>query len=235
VFIDESGMTDASESVFTVSSVWCCPSTTKGAQNTLRYTLDALRPISNEYSRGSKKEIHHSDGLGRISHTLLETAINTSHSDNSIMRGDGTVLREPLCWRTVDYSPPFEHHIANGGIPCGNQIRARSIIYNLRPLLTYQGNHDRIEVGVILDSDTWAKALDLCRDKIIRCLSERDITITFEFEKSTKIPGLQIADLVSGAVRRYYRNQEEKEAYEIVKKHTFEHLAFKRTRIIEKY
>lgn len=223
VFIDESGMTDACESVFTVSSVWCCPSTTKGAQNTLRYTLDALKPIAKDFLGSDKKEIHHSDGLGPISHTLLATAINTSHSDNSIIRCDGMILKEPLCWRTIDYSPQFEHHIANGGEPCGNKIRAQSIISNLRPLLTYQKN-GKFEVGVVLDSEVWGKALELCKDMISERLKDRGITITFDSDKSSRIPGLQIADLVSGVARQYFRNQNEKDAFELVKKHSFEHL-----------
>lgn len=189
----------------------------------MRYTLDALKPIAKDFLGSDKKEIHHSDGLGPISDTLLTAAINTSYSDNSIIRGDGMILKSPLCWRTIDYSPQFEHHIANGGEPCGNRIRAQSIISNLRPLLTHQKN-SKFEVGVILDSEVWGRALELCKDMISARLKERGITITFDFDKSSRIPGLQIADLVSGITRQYYRNQNEKDAFELVKKHTFDHL-----------
>ncbi len=189
----------------------------------MRYTLDALKPIAKDFLGSDKKEIHHSDGLGPISDTLLTAAINTSYSDNSIIRGDGMILKSPLCWRTIDYSPQFEHHIANGGEPCGNRIRAQSIISNLRPLLTHQKN-SKFEVGVILDSEVWGRALELCKDMISARLKERWITITFDFDKSSRIPGLQIADLVSGITRQYYRNQNEKDAFELVKKHTFDHL-----------
>jgi hypothetical protein len=216
-------MTDASESVFTVSSVWCCPSTTRGAQNALRYTIDAMKPVANSFLKSQKKEIHHSDGLGQISATLLETALHASHSDNSILRGDGIILKEPLCWRTVDFSPEFEHQIANGNEPCGNWIRARSIVSNLRPLLTFQKN-GKFEVGVVLDSEVWGKALELCKYMILDNLKDKGITISFDFERSNRIPGLQIADMVSGVARQYYRNQKEQDAFDLVRKHSFEHL-----------
>jgi hypothetical protein len=216
-------MTHLNESVFTVGSVWCCPETTKGIQNTLRHTIDETRRVVGQYKGKEPHEIHHSGGLGTISNQLLEKAIEASHSDRSINRGEGTVLKEPLCWRVVEYSPAFEHHLAHNGEPCGNQIRARAIISCLRPIINYTGA-SKIELGVVLDSEIWMRAVDLCKEKIEESVHENVTSISYEFEKSSRIPGLQMADLISGVVRHHFLNQSEKEAYDIMKKHSFEHL-----------
>lgn len=216
-------MTDVNESVFTVGSVWCCPATTKGVQNTLRYTIDETRRAVSRFKGKEPKEIHHSDGLGSISHELLSVAMEASHSDHSIFRGENSILREPLCWRVVDCSPAFEHHLSHGGEPCGNHIRARAIVSSLRPILNFNGGC-KIEIGVVLDSYVWKKAVELCADKINDLVHEDCINISFEFEKSSRIPGLQMADLISGVVRHNYWDQSEKEAFNIVKKHSFDHM-----------
>lgn len=223
VFIDESGMTNPENVVFTVGSVWCCPSTTKGSQNTLRYSIDELRRTVQSHKGILPPEIHHCERLGVISKELLDVVIVASQEDHSILRGQNTILNAPICWRITDYSPMIEHHMSNGGEPCGNLIRARAIISCLRPVLNYQGDC-KIEVGVILDSKNWKKPVALCKTKIEEMIPENVTNITYEFEDSSRIPGLQIADLITGVTRQYYINQNEKEAYDIIKQHSFDHI-----------
>ena len=226
VFIDESGNPWRGEDTFTAAACWCVPATKEGIVSVLRYTLDETRRKVEKLTGKLPREIHYSDGLRRYAEPLVSTIIEKSPEDSSIVRKDSDHpwSKHPLGCSTAIFTPVAESAtMTDEEFP--NILRARALLSLLRPLVVYGGSQS-FEVSVVLDDDCWKKSLDLC-SSIKDIASKKGVAISFSCEKSVRIPGLQIADLMAGITRDYYRNGIAEDAFRIIEKLNIRHLGAK--------
>jgi hypothetical protein len=222
IFIDESGNPWAGETTFVGAAIWCVPITREGFQSTMRYTLEQSRLKIAELTGKMPNEVHYSDGLWRYSKEIIQTVGQKTLEDNSIVRKEFLWARYPVASTVAVFNPKIEYAISpNVDFP--NVLRARTIATLLMPLLNYQGASS-IDVSIILDSDCWKKGLTYCTSKLEEMCKATDITISFSCESSSRVPGLQIADLFAGVTRDYHKDGTMQETYELSTKHRINHI-----------
>jgi hypothetical protein len=201
IYIDESGTPNPQETLFATASVWCVPIRKSGYQNTFSYTVSQLRSLLKERHNKSVDEIHFQNGLTPYALELLTAAHDLVIEDHSIDKTISPWNGHPLGYRTTECSPEAESILVGNNPDYYNALRARSIIHMLTPLLTCR-KAAQVEASIILDSEVWKKSLDLCSGQIERMLGRESVKIDFSCESSSKVPGLQIADLVAGITRK---------------------------------
>jgi hypothetical protein len=96
-----------------------------------------------------------------------------------------------------------------------NLMRARAILSTPRPLITCRGKI-LIEVGVIFDSEVWKKPWELLSEQLKEVFKGSSITLSSYYEKSSRVPGLQIADMAAGAARHYFLSGDGKDSYDFL-------------------
>lgn len=153
---------------------------------------------------------------------MIETVSTKSLEDNSIIKKDHPWSKHPLGNSIAVYNPKLESEIApHDDFP--NVLRARAISSLLQPLLNYNGSIG-LDVSIILDSDCWKKSLSYCSDAIEEALRYSDVTISFSCENSKKAPGLQIADLIAGISKNYFKDPSLIEPYGMIARNTIHHI-----------
>lgn len=228
-FIDESGTTDVTETVFTTAAVWCMPSNRDGVQKVLNYTAECIKNEIKDEMGEIPKEIHHSKGLHRFSDRLLEIAHEKCFEDYSIEKRDMRLIQQPIMYNYNIVNPSVESVLPGyDSKSYGNDARVRAIARSLQPLFLY-GGEEPIEAEVILDDEVWSKAVSLCSPPITKALNGNNVKVHFSCYDSAKIPGIQLADIAAGVLRRFQKYGEERKAYEIIGKRTITHIGKRRT------
>lgn len=228
VFIDESGTTDVTESVFTTAAVWCMPSNRGGAQKVLGYTTERIKDEIKAEMGGRPNEIHHSGGLHRFSDRLLEIVHRDCYDDFSIEKRNLRLIQQPIMYSCNFVNPSIEAILPEyDSKTYGNIVRARAIAKSLQPLFMY-GGEEPIEAEVILDDKVWSKAVSMCSRPITEALNGNKVHIQFSCHDSMKIPGVQLADLAAGVSHSFQREGKERKAYELIGKRTIIHIGERR-------
>jgi len=215
IFIDESGTTDSSESIFVVASVWCAPDSGSGVQNALKHTSDGVKRRIKELMGSWPKEIHYASGLSRYSYELLQIVEGCSSEDKSILRTNPIWTKQPIRYRINEVNPETEAMILGDNSETSNLMRAHAILSNLRPLITCHGKVS-IEVGVIFDSEVWKKPWELLSEQLKEVFKGSLITLSPYYENSSRVPGLQIADMAAGAARHYFVSGDGKDSHDFL-------------------
>lgn len=214
VFVDESGTTAETEENFTLASVWCAPTTKEGYQTVLRPTVDATRLFVKQLTGDEPKELHFAAGLKRNCDPIHERLTKCSYEDSTIFRKNLLWPGRPLAYRFLVSSPKIEAILPGYDKRLFHKnFRARGIISLLMPLLLYQDN-PTIEVSVILDAEIWKESIVICEECLKNGLSNGHVAVSFSCENSSRVPGLQIADIAAGIVRHHSMDTRKIYAYD---------------------
>jgi hypothetical protein len=232
VFIDESGTPNETETMFSVAAVWCAPKTHSGSQSTLRYSVENLKVRVRELDGVFPQELkfsacsHCADDLftllGRIS--LEDFSI---HSKVHPWNGPPLVFTTALANCRAESVLPITGSTTRKRTPeLGNIIRARLLAESLRPICIYS-EQEGLEISVILDDFVWNKALKYFGPHLEKVVANSFVDLSFSSEKSSRTPGLQIADLVAGATRRFTITARNEAAFRMIGERTLHHLGKK--------
>jgi len=210
------------EPVFAAAAVWCVPVSREGYQSVLRYSVDRLRSRVQQLVGKLPLELKYSAGLRRYADGLVALAATSALEDRSIMGTGLPWTGFPLRYTVSLQSPSIEGHFTIGP-DLGNLIRARSLVAILLPLTLREGPH-LLEVGVIADADVWKRSMTMVAAALENAVEERRIRLDFSCESSRRVPGLQIADLVSGITRDYHMSGHCSEAWRHIRERTVDHI-----------
>jgi hypothetical protein len=103
-------------------------------------------------------------------------------------------------------------HLDRRAADHSTDIRVRALFDILQPFIVPQIND--ITVEMVLDDMIWQRA-SRCLEQILRA-SCPDMSITCSVADSRRMPGLQVADVVSGITRRYLRTGDSPEAFSLI-------------------
>lgn len=161
------------------------------------------------------KELHFQDGLAPHSFEIVTAAHALALEDETIIRENLPWNGHPLGYSTAIFSPEGEYVLAGRGPDYYNAFRARAMISVLIPLLTCK-KAAQIEASIILDAEPWKRALSLCSEHLENILGRESVSIDFSCESSSRVPGLQMADLVAGITRRAYSDDRLDDANKLI-------------------
>jgi len=225
IFVDESGDSCPTQRLFSVGAVWCSPRSLSN-QHTLGFTHKALMAKALALTGNhNRKELSHSEGLALHDDDLFYEMSLKVPVDASVNQKDKPWTGFPLKFTTSIAHPTLETRMSSSR-EAGNQIRARCLMQVLHPLTVYRGNA-KIEAEVVLDDVVWAKAVAYCGDDFESPRIAKNLSFHFTYEKSLRIPGLQVADLVAGMNRHYCLTAENQSAHAFVDQNTLRHLEVK--------
>jgi hypothetical protein len=232
VFVDESGTPNETEPMFSVSAVWCAPKTHEGSQSILRYSVEKLKARVRELGGAFPQELkfsacsHYADDLFTL---LGQVSLEDFSIHCKVLPWNGP----PLVFTTALASCRMESVLPIAGSTTrkrtpelGNIIRARLLAESLRPICIYF-ERGELEISVILDDFVWNKALKHIGRYFEQVFANSLIDLSFSSEKSSRTPGLQIADLVAGASRRFAITARNETAFRMIEERTLHHLGRK--------
>ena len=221
VFVDESGDSCPSQALFSVGAVWCSPKSAS-KHNTLAPTHQTLMDKAFELTGQHRKELSHSEGLAPHDDALFDEFLESIKVDRSIHHNEKPWSGFPLKFTVASACPRLEVRMAKNP-DYGNQTRARCLIEALSPLNHYSGN-DGIQAEVVLDEIVWRRALSYCGDEFAGPQCPENLSFHFTYEKSHRMPGLQLADLVAGVNRHFLLTSESACAHRILEQHRLYHI-----------
>ncbi len=198
------------------------------SQKVLRYTTDCIKYRIQEEMGSWPSEIHHSDGLHRLSDDLLAVACGECFNDFSIEKRNLRLIQQPIMYNCATLNPMIEATLPEyDSKTYGNSARARAIAAILQPLFVC-GDEGRIETEIILDDKVWSKPVSMCSKSITETLERNNVHVQFFCHDSAKIPGLQLADLTAGVIHSFQVSGREREAHELIKDRFIAHIGARR-------
>jgi len=218
VFIDESGNPFDSEIAFATAAVWCAIDAPSGREKPLESTVDSMkRYLIDDGKMRWAREIHHRGMPDDYVEYLMFMAMNRARTDN-------TILRNPIYWDrapmrfTMSVSNPHAVRCLNPEMTAqglGRFTRLSALGNLLRPFCMYQGTAD-IRADLILDAEVWENVIERSDPGLSRTIDNSRVNPHLYYCKSSKTPGLQIADLAAGIARQYYLKATQKAAFRLL-------------------
>ena len=204
----------ASETFFVVGAVFCVPESGVGPQRTLRHTLDSARRLYAKMDgRSPPEEMHFSSGLKRQATSIMRSMINASYCDLSLSSHAEDLLgHSGLRFRTSAVSPRLIHNLGRRAMNPSLDIRVWALADIILPLLARR--KEEVRADIVLDDTVWSGAANILQYVVRESFPDK--LIAWEVADSRHMPGLQIADIISGVTRAHLNTGDYQEAFELL-------------------
>jgi hypothetical protein len=226
LFIDESGSVGFREDLFVVGAVICVTSAGVSEYDALRHSIElGRRQCSRQRGFNQLSELHFSKGLCRSSEQLIGTILTGSIGDRSLATPRFELPSAcPICFRVAASSPRALGLLSPEHRSFGAFIRASALIDIMLPFIL-TGHPEDGRMDVMLDDLVWSSSVELLRP-VLKEMS-REIEFSFRFADSHRVPGLQLADILSGICRRHALHGDCEAAYRIVMDNYLDRLKYR--------
>lgn len=229
LYVDESGNPNAGEDVFVLGAAICATPYGVSEYDALRFSVDLGRRLcSRQRNSDRPAELHFSKGLGRSSEQMIGTILNGSIADRSVATPPFQLPGVfPVSFRAAVLSPKAIGMISREGSRIGEFLRASALVDILLPFLLADHPQNTC-LDIVLDDRVWISSIDLLRPAVKKMAS--GLAVSYHFADSRRVPGLQVADIVSGVCRRHTIRGDCVEAFRIIQADHLERLHYLNSR-----